>query len=92
MKLHCGDPCVFCLRPHDEVTSEECPQNMLTEARLREIEVDHKAACLARTEAKMLVQAYRILRSRSTKEDPESKNKKAVQEMLASLRSENNGL
>ena len=62
MKLHIGDPCVFCATDADKVVSGPCPRNMISDERLSELSADVREAYILRTEARLMVAAYRILR------------------------------
>ena len=62
MNLHIGDPCVFCSTDADKVTPGPCPRNMISDERLAELSADVREAHILRTETRLLVAAYRILR------------------------------
>jgi hypothetical protein len=65
MKLHIGDPCVFCATDADKVASGPCPRNMISDERLSELSADVREAHILRTETRLMVSAYRILRDMS---------------------------
>lgn len=70
MNLHIGDPCVFCDVAHDLVQSGECPRNMIKEPRLKELLANPREALILKTEARLLISAYCLLREVSSVKPP----------------------